>query len=216
MNFDFIVFLAVLILSVVVHEVAHAWQAYREGDSTAHDLGRITLNPLPHLDFVGSFLVPAILFATNSGILFGWAKPVPVNPANFRVHPWGDIRVSLAGIVSNLILALVFFAVTALTVAAAGVLGPFADVVQRAGYFGMFINLLLAFFNLIPLPPLDGSHVVANLLPPRAAVPYRRLGRYGVPILFLLVLFLPGLLSAVLSPVTWVMGVADTVLRSLA
>ena len=105
MNLDFLIIVPVLIASVVAHEVAHAWQARREGDDTAEKLGRITLNPLPHLDLLGSFIVPLVLYQTG-GFLFGWAKPVPVVPANFRTHPWSDIRVSLAGIAANLLLAI--------------------------------------------------------------------------------------------------------------
>ncbi|SVD19306.1 uncharacterized protein METZ01_LOCUS372160, partial [marine metagenome] len=99
-----IILVVVLILSVVVHEVAHAWQARREGDDTADELGRITLNPVRHIDPIGSIILPGIL-AWQGGIIFGWAKPVPVNPLNYREYVAGDIRVSMAGIVSNLILA---------------------------------------------------------------------------------------------------------------
>ena len=122
MNLDFLIIVPVLIASVVVHEVAHAWQARREGDDTADKLGRITLNPLPHLDLMGSFIVPMILYA-GGGILFGWAKPVPVVPANFREHPGSDIRVSLAGIVSNIGLAVLCTLLGGAVAAASGVLG---------------------------------------------------------------------------------------------
>jgi len=156
---DLALVIPVLLLSIVVHEVAHAWQARREGDSTAEELGRITLNPAKHLDLWGSVLVPGMLLASNAGILFGWAKPVPVDPRRFREHPWSDIRVSMAGIVSNLILAVAF---TGLAVAVRGMAPLLPDTMLLglglvAGY-GIFINLLLAFFNLLPIPPLDGSH----------------------------------------------------------
>ncbi|HSG49222.1 MAG TPA: site-2 protease family protein [Longimicrobiales bacterium] len=201
-------------MSVVVHEVAHAWQARREGDPTAHDLGRITLNPIPHLDLVGSILVPALLYVGTNGMIFGWAKPVPVNPNRFRSHPWGDIRVSMAGIVSNLGLAVLCTLVAAVAVAADGILGAtVSGVVQRGAFFGIFINLLLAFFNLLPIPPLDGSHVVAQLLPRELSARYQALGRFGIPVLLLLVFFLPGVLSAALSPVMWLMGWADAFVR---
>src|SRR5690606_32597742 len=100
--------LPVLIFSIVVHEVAHGWLAQREGDPTAAMLGRLTLNPIPHLDPIGSFLVPAVLTLTGSSFLFGWAKPVPVNPRNYRNYKRGDILVSLAGVASNFILAIIF------------------------------------------------------------------------------------------------------------
>lgn len=203
----FALFVPILLASVVIHEVAHAWQARREGDPTAHRLGRITLNPLPHLDLVGSLIVPAILYSTG-GLIFGWAKPVPVDPRNFRSHPWSDIRVSLAGIVSNLGLA----ALLTLLAGPLLALGATGAVRTALGY-GIYLNLILAFFNLIPIPPLDGSHVVAHLLPPGAARRYRQVGRYGILLLMALVFFLPGALSVLLTPVDWAMGLVDAWIR---
>jgi len=214
MNLDFALFIPVLIMSVVVHEVAHAWQARREGDPTADRLGRITLNPLPHLDLIGSVVVPLLLFVGADGLIFGWAKPVPVNPSNFRRHPWGDIRVSLAGILSNLVLAAVFTLLAGILVPAGTVLGgTVAGILQQAAFFGIFINLLLAFFNLLPIPPLDGHHVVAQFLPRELEARYRAMGRFGIPILLLLVFFVPGALRVALAPVTWLMGWADAFVR---
>ena len=118
-----VLLIAVLIFSVVVHEVAHAWQARREGDDTADRLGRITLNPLPHLDPIGSVIVPLVLHFSGSSFLFGWARPVPVNPANYRSPVWGDIRVSMAGIVSNLGLAVLSTFALAIAFKAQSVLG---------------------------------------------------------------------------------------------
>lgn len=213
MNLDFLIIVPVLIASVVVHEVAHAWQARREGDSTADELGRITLNPLPHLDLMGSFIVPMVLWA-GGGILFGWAKPVPVVPANFRDHPWSDIRVSLAGIVSNLGLAVLCTLLGAGVAAAYGILGgTVGGVLLSAARYGIFINLLLAFFNLLPVPPLDGSHVVANLLPRELSLRYRNLGRFGIPVLLLVVFLVPSALEVVLAPVFWLSGWADQFVR---
>jgi len=202
MNFALII--PVLLLSIVVHEVAHAWQARREGDTTAEELGRITLNPFKHLDLWGSVLVPGMLVASNAGILFGWAKPVPVDPRRFREHPWSDVRVSMAGIVSNLGLT-VAFAGLALAVRGMAPLLPDAIVMGAglvAGY-GIFINLLLAFFNLLPIPPLDGSHVVAHLLPPRMAASYRRFGQFGIVALMLVMFVRPELFTVLMSPVFW-------------
>ena len=201
---EFAVLVPVLLLSIVVHEVAHAWQARREGDTTAADQGRITLNPIVHLDIWGSVLVPLLLWASSAGFLFGWAKPVPVDPRRFREHPWSDIRVSMAGIVSNVGLAVVFVAMAAVV----GLLLPtlprdVAAVLATVAGYGIFINLLLAFFNLLPIPPLDGSHVVANLLPPRLAAPYQRFGRFGVIAIMLVLIVSPGTFSIILSPVSW-------------
>lgn len=213
MDLDLFLLIPVLIFSVVVHEVAHAWQARREGDDTAERLGRITLNPLPHLDFMGSFIVPVLLYLAPGGLLFGWAKPVPVDPTKFNDHPGSDIRVSLAGIISNLGLAVGFTLFAAAATAGATVLGGAAEWVVRGAYYGIFINLLLAFFNLLPIPPLDGSHVVANLLPPRAAVRYRELGRYGILAILALLYLVPGFFSLALAPVNWLLGLADAFVR---
>ena len=206
----FLIVLPVLLMSVVVHEVAHALVAKWEGDDTAHRLGRITLNPIPHLDMMGSIIVPLILFALPGGFIFGWAKPVPVNPRNYRDPVGGDIRVSLAGIVSNLILAVLFtFALAAFQalgsrVGFSGAIG----MLSQAAYFGIFINLILAFFNLIPIPPLDGSHVVYHLLPRPWRAKYREFGRYGIGLIMLLLFVLPGGFSLLLVPVNYFVDLA--------
>ncbi len=205
-------FVPILLASVVLHEVAHAWQARREGDPTAERLGRITLNPISHLDLVGSFLVPALLYASG-GLIFGWAKPVPIDPRNFRSHPWSDVRVSLAGIVSNLGLAAVLALVAGPLSGWLGSGTAVAQGVRTALSYGIFLNLVLAFFNLIPIPPLDGSHVMAHLLPPRLAASYRRFGRYGLLALMGIVFFLPGVLGLLLTPVDWTMGLVDRWIR---
>lgn len=219
---DLIILLPVLVFSVVVHEVAHAQVALWEGDDTAARLGRITLNPIPHLDPVGSVLVPLLMFfLLPGGFIFGWAKPVPVNPRNFRNYRRGDIRVSLAGVTANLILAiacaLLLGPVLLLMGDGAGGVGGF---LYRLLTFGMFINLILAVFNLIPIPPLDGSHVVSHLLPPKMALKYREVGRYGIGILMLLFFvwprdlrlpggaLLPNPIELVLWPVNFLMGLA--------
>ncbi len=210
---EFLLILPVLLFSVVVHEVAHAQAARWEGDDTAYALGRITLNPIPHLDLMGSVIVPLLFIFLPGDFLFGWAKPVPVNPGNFRVRKWGDIRVSLAGIVANFILASLF---TLLVVAVlllrgvAGDMGGVWSVIAQAAYYGVFINLILAIFNLIPIPPLDGSHVVFHLLPARLGARYRELGRYGLVVIMLLVLVVPGAFDIALWPVRLLMTAADS------
>ena len=198
------ILIVVLLGSIVVHEVAHAWQARREGDDTAEKLGRITLNPIPHLDPLGSFIVPALLYLSNSGIFFGWAKPVPVIPTNYRSYVAGDIRVSLAGIVSNLILAVISTLLWAVLVKIDSVVVLPSVLMQTLSItfsYGIFINLVLAFFNLIPIPPLDGSHVVAHALPGEIAARYRQFGQYGIFALMGILYFLPGGLSVALYPV---------------
>jgi Zn-dependent protease len=194
--------LPVLIFSVVVHEVAHGWVAKQQGDPTAYMLGRLTLNPIPHLDPIGSFLVPAMLALLPGGFVFGWAKPVPVNPRNFRNYKRGDILVSLAGVTANLLLALAFIVVMAaaewLARGAPGLMSTWRALAAMA-YYGVQINLVLMLFNLIPIPPLDGSHVFYYLLPPRLAVRYRQIGMRGMVVLMLLLWFGGGLLFAPLS-----------------
>lgn len=210
---EFLLIVPVLLLSVVVHEVAHAWQALREGDPTARDLGRITLNPIPHLDPVGSIVVPLALHLLPGNFLFGWAKPVPVNPRNYRNQRAGDIRVSLAGIVANLGLVVLFGAGLALLPvvdAVVPVSGPVGSTVFSILTYGVLINLILAYFNLIPIPPLDGSHVLYHLLPSSLGARYMSLGRYGIGILFLMLLVLPQGFATLLSPVLvafdWIVG----------
>ncbi len=198
------ILIVVLLGSIVVHEVAHAWQARREGDDTAEKLGRITLNPIPHLDPLGSFIVPALLYVSGSGIFFGWAKPVLVDPTKYRSYVAGDIRVSLAGIVSNLILAAISTLLWALLINFDSVVAlPFAllQTLSITFSYGVLINLVLAFFNLIPIPPLDGSHVVAHVLPEEIAARYRQFGQYGIFALMGILYFFPGGLGVALYPV---------------
>jgi Zn-dependent protease len=208
--------IAVLIASVVVHEVAHAWQARREGDDTADKLGRITLNPVSHLDLMGSVIVPLVLHFSGSGFLFGWAKPVPVNPANYRSPVWGDIRVSMAGIVSNLILAAfstLLLAVVLKIQSVSSSLGGTTTLAGQVAYYGILINLVLAFFNLIPLPPLDGSHVLYHALPKALAERYRAAGRHGLLIMMGLLFFFPGVFRYLMWPVSVLMGLATDFAR---
>ena len=204
MNLNIILFLPVLLFSIVLHEVAHGWVALRQGDDTAERLGRITLNPLPHIDLFGTILFPLLLWASQAGFLFGWAKPVPVDPRKFRDYRRGDILVSLAGVTANLLLCFAFVLMI-LVVGALHQMIPAATptvelLVQMARY-GVLINLVLAFFNLVPIPPLDGSHVVYHLLPPRMGAAYRRAGRFGILVLIGIMFFAPNLLSVVFWPV---------------
>jgi Zn-dependent protease len=190
--------LPILLFSVIVHECAHGYVAEWWGDPTARMLGRLTLNPLPHIDLFGSILVPGLLLLSGSGILFGWAKPVPVTPQNFRDRRLGDITVSLAGPASNVLLALLLAGVLAVGSSLAGG-SEISLPLYRLCAYGILLNLVLAVFNLLPVPPLDGSHVVANLLPRPAAYAYQSMGQYGLLIVFLL-LFIPGLLEVVFLP----------------
>ncbi len=180
----------VLLFSVIVHEVAHGYVALLNGDPTAKIMGRITLNPGPHIDPVGSILIPGLLLLSHSGILFGWAKPVPVNPLNFRNHRWGELTVSAAGPLSNLALAVVFAYLLRLDLGTVGVM--------KMAAFGVSINIFLALFNLIPIPPLDGSHILSLLLPPELRRLYHHLDQVGF--ILILILFYTGVLGAILMP----------------
>jgi Zn-dependent protease len=200
---EIMLFLPVLIFSIVVHEYAHGWVALRQGDDTAYMLGRLTLNPVPHLDVLGSLIVPVLLWVSQAGFLFGWAKPVPVNPRKFREYRRGDILVSLAGIAANLALAAVSIVLLIVLVHLARVLpgsGELLLLLGRMAEYGLWINLILAFFNLIPIPPLDGSHVLYHLLPPRLGARYREVGRYGILVLFAVMFFVPGIFRLLLAP----------------
>ena len=204
--------LPVLIFSIVVHEVAHAWVALKEGDDTAQSLGRFPLNHLSHLDPIGSFVVPVVLFFMPGGFIFGWAKPVPIDPRKFRDFKGGDIRVSLAGIVSNLILAVGFTLLAVVFIKLQGVF-PLAEsafgFLIQAARFGVLINLILAVFNLVPIPPLDGSHVLYHFLPRAWRATYQQAGRYGILVLIGLAYFYPPFFSIVLWPVFALFGLAD-------
>ena len=194
---------------MVAHEYAHAEAAYRQGDDTAYMLGRLTFNPLKHIDPIMTVIVPFVLW-TIGAPPFGAAKPVPVNPRKYRQFVRGDIIVSLAGIVVNLGLFVIcmasFAAVGMIGDAVPGLVGSF-EILQRMLYYGMWLNLVLAFFNLIPVPPLDGSHVFYHLLPPGAGLSYRRLQAYGfLPIMALIWIF-PGVLRFLLWPASALMGV---------
>lgn len=209
-----VLLLPVLLLSVVLHEWAHARVAVSQGDPTPLRAGRLTLNPLPHLSLMGSLVVPVALWLMPGAFIFGWAEPVPVNPENFRDRARGDILVSLAGIAANFALAAAMVGLWVLAAWAAG--GTrLAEGLQRMAGFGILINLILGVFNLLPVPPLDGSHVVRNLLPRRAAEAYERMGRYS-PILLLAIFFFPGLLDVVFGPVLALHGWAMELAQGLA
>src|SRR5262245_19500005 len=189
---------------MVAHEYAHAEAAYRQGDDTAYMLGRLTLNPLKHIDLFMTILLPLMTwFGSGQKYAFGGAKPVPVNPRNYRHYVRGDVIVSLAGIAVNLGLFVLFTGAFALV----GLLGQsFAvgagtfRILQLMARWGIELNLILAFFNLIPIPPLDGSHVFYHLLPPGAGLRYRQLARFGFLPILALTYFLPGVVGVFLWP----------------
>ena len=206
----FILVAPILLFSVVAHEYAHGYAALRQGDPTAQSLGRLTWNPVKHIDPFLTILMPLVMFMTL-GVAFGGAKPVPVDPRNYRNYRRGDIIVSLAGIAANLALA-VLLTVSIIAVHYVARLVPalssFVGFMQLMFIYGITINLLLAVFNLMPIPPLDGSHVVKHLLPPAWARQYQRLAGVGFMLLIALVVFGEGLLLAWLEPVFFLGGLA--------
>jgi len=188
--------LIVLLFSVIIHELAHGYVASSLGDPTAKYAGRLTLNPLKHLDFFGSIILPILLFVSGSPILFGWAKPVPVNPYNFNDKKYGEIKVSLAGPLSNFGLAIVFGLLIRFIPEAVFFQNP--GIAILLGYI-VAINIWLGIFNLIPVPPLDGSWVLFSLLPETAHNTRLFLKQYGIVILLLLILFAGWLWSDITS-----------------
>ncbi|MCU0626267.1 MAG: site-2 protease family protein [Gemmatimonadaceae bacterium] len=195
-----------LLFSLVAHEVAHAYAALKQGDTTARDLGRITLNPVRHIDPVMTILVPLMLFISSGGrFWFGGAKPVPVVPRNYRNFKRGDIIVSLAGVATNLVLAFVFAAVAALVglalrASAGSGASEWVTTVLAMLRTGIYVNLGLCAFNLIPIPPLDGSHVFKYLLPPAWQQQYVALGRMGFIVLIVMLWVARPLISAWMAP----------------
>ena len=193
-----------MLFSMVAHEYAHAEAAYRQGDDTAYMLGRLTLNPLKHIDPFMTVLLPVMLwFASGGTYTFGGAKPVPVNPRKYRKFVRGDVIVSLAGIAVNLALFVVFgglYAVVGMMAGALPALAGTLGILQTMMWAGMRLNLILAFFNLIPIPPLDGSHVFYHLLPPGAGLKYRQLYMLGFIPILLISWLAPGVITLFLWP----------------
>lgn len=201
---DFILALPVLVFSLVAHEVAHAWTAWKQGDDTAFNLGRITFNPLPHLDPFQSVLLPLLFWIGSGGqFVFGGAKPVPVVPRKFRNYVKGDLIVSSAGVITNLIIAVCCAAAFVGVGLLAGAMPGIAESVgaaQRMLTWGIWLNLTLCFFNLIPIPPLDGSRLLYHLLPPRLGEQYRGLERFGFLPLLALLWFARPLMGVFMTP----------------
>jgi len=197
-----IFYVFVLIMSVVIHEVAHGYSAYILGDDTARLRGRLTLNPIKHMELFGSFLLPLLLIIMNAGFVIGWAKPVPYNPANLRNGRVGNFIVSVSGILANLAIAVLF-----------GLLIRFAPMIGFPAYTSnpllihpfyniatiiVITNLVLALFNLIPIPPLDGSKILFSFLPVRLSYIESFLERWGMLLLLFFIIFIWNLVSPVI------------------
>lgn len=191
---DTIFYIVILIMSVVAHEVAHGFAAYKFGDMTARDQGRLTLNPIKHLDLFGSVIVPILLILSQTGLVFGWAKPVPYNPNNLRNKKIGTIVVAGAGIVTNLAIALFFSALIRVS--------PFLNIDSSAllsiSSSIVLVNIVLALFNIIPIPPLDGSKILFELLPLRFRKVEAFLEAYSFLFVIIFIIFLWDKISPVI------------------
>ncbi len=197
---------------MVAHEYAHGYAAKKQGDPTAWQLGRLTFNPIKHIDPFMTILLPIMLMWAG-GPVFGGAKPVPVNPRNYHNYKRGDIIVSLAGVATNVAIAIISVPIIILLGVAGdalpGIVRPLS-ILQYMMAFGVLLNLFLAAFNLLPIPPLDGSHVFKYLLPPKWAFHYEQAGRYGLFILFGVLYFARGLLNMWLLPAYLMHGFAES------
>ena len=156
-----IILIIILIFSVIIHEVSHGLAAYFQGDKTAEEAGRITLNPIPHIDLFGTIIVPAMFLISGASAFLAWAKPVPFNPNNLRNKKWGELIVAAAGPISNIVLMLLF--IISIYILEYFNLGN--EFISQVLFMGGFLNLFLAIFNLIPIVPLDGSKILFSLLP---------------------------------------------------
>lgn len=186
MQIDIAIFqIIILVFSAIIHEYMHGWMAERLGDRTARDAGRLTLNPIPHIDPIGSVLLPFILAFTGAGFVFGWAKPVPFNPYNLRDQKYGAAKVAAAGPLGNFIVALSLGLIARFLFPEAVVTPLFAGFI----YLVIFINLLLMVFNLVPIPPMDGSKILAAFLPAAWQIKFAELERYGLVLVLLFVWF---------------------------
>lgn len=185
---EYLFSIIILIFSIVIHEVSHGAMAYHLGDPTAKYAGRLTLNPIKHLDPIGSVLLPLFLILSGSSFLVGWAKPVPINPYNFKDQKYGSAKSAIAGPAANLAIALFFGLLLRFL--------PFSGNLNSQILFSFFayivqINLILAIFNLIPIPPLDGSHILFSFLPYSIENTKIFLNKWGMFILMILIFFVP-------------------------
>jgi Zn-dependent protease len=213
----FLLYVIPVLFAIVLHEVAHGYVAKLRGDHTAALLGRLSLNPIKHIDPIGTILVPAILIFTGAGFLFGWAKPVPIDWRNLK-NPKKDMAwVALAGPAANLLMAIFWGIVAKIAVIIYPTFPEAGRIFLNMGYIGISVNIILMILNLIPIPPLDGSRIVTSFLPNHLAIKYNRLERWGFFILIAL-LIIPfngsSLLFSIISPfMRFFMGIIGGVLN---
>ncbi|MCK9344738.1 MAG: site-2 protease family protein [Candidatus Pacebacteria bacterium] len=195
MQVETLFFLIILIFSIIIHEIAHGYMAEWFGDPTARLAGRLTLNPVPHIDPLGSIILPALMLLGSGGsFAFGWAKPVPYNPYNLRNFKWGTIFVGVAGVLANLLLALIFGLMLRYNVELGIEVGPFTQMLGTIVY----LNIVLAVFNMIPFPPLDGAKVLFTLLPYR----FQKIHDYLEANWLIFIVFVVFFASTIISPIS--------------
>ncbi len=202
---DIAISFAVFLFSTTIHEASHAWTAWKWGDPTAKDLGRITLNPIPHIDLLGTVIVPLVtLISTSGGGIMGWAS-TPVDKSRMRDSRWGDFWTSAAGPISNLLLAVISFVLLKVVLHSAlgDATGDLGKPIRFMLWTGVWLNIFLMILNLLPIPPLDGSHLLQNLLPDSLADLYEQIRPFGL--ILLIVIGTSGLLNKLVDPVIqWV------------
>jgi Zn-dependent protease len=204
--YDIAVWLVPLIIAIVFHEVAHGLVARRLGDPTAEERGRLSLNPIRHIDPFGTVILPLLLAVTHAGALFGWAKPVPVDYRRLNNPRRDMVLVALAGPGMNLLLALIGAAILAATISlSGGAEDGTARLIAANALNFILINIFLGVFNLLPVPPFDGGHVLQGLLPPSLARGFGRIGRYSLLVMVILLLVLPqfgiDIVGRIVSPI---------------
>ncbi|HEX6730173.1 MAG TPA: site-2 protease family protein [Pyrinomonadaceae bacterium] len=207
-----VIYMVVLLLAISAHEAAHAWMSYKFGDDTARLLGRITLNPVAHIDPIGTLLIPIVSFILSSmgggalaALLIGWGKPTPVNPLRWKNKDLANIMVSLAGIFANLFIAIIGFVVLKIIFLMGGfgiVSDSMREPVRLFLFYLLFMNVSLAVFNLLPFPPLDGSKILYSVLPARAHGFLAVLEQYGFMILIILMYM--GFFGLIITPVMYI------------
>lgn len=193
----FVMFIIPTLFAITFHEAAHGYIAKIRGDNTAYLMGRVSLNPLKHIDPLGTIILPSLMFLLGTGFLFGWAKPVPVNFNQLKNPKWDTILVAIAGPLANFIMAIIWLMLWQHI--------PNSGFNQMA-YFGIILNLMLMVFNLLPIPPLDGSRIISAFLPNHTAIQYNRLERWGF-LIILVLLFIPfgntNILAGTLFPIVY-------------
>lgn len=205
-----IIFAVPIIFAITVHEVAHGWVASKLGDQTARLMGRLTLNPLKHMDPIGTVLLPLVMIVTT-GMAFGWAKPVPVDWRNLHQPKRDMALVAVAGPAANLVMLIIWTLFMMLVSHLPGISPYVMLLLQEMGKVGIIINIILIALNLLPLPPLDGSRIVAAFLSPAMAVRYHQLERWGLMIL--IIMMFTGVLSKILQPmVSLLLSLVETLL----